>query len=96
MAQAIYKYEACTEDELSFPVGAVIKILDKNDRDDDGWWKGELNGKVGVFPALVVEEIGSKHNKQDSYEVISIELMVCQTASSSLIVFCFWLEHVGL
>lgn len=23
---------------------------------DDGWWEGELNGKIGLFPSLVVEE----------------------------------------
>lgn len=22
---------------------------------DDGWWEGELNGKIGLFPSLVVE-----------------------------------------
>ena len=22
---------------------------------DDGFWKGELNGQIGVFPSLVVE-----------------------------------------
>ena len=24
---------------------------------DDGWWEGEVNGSIGVFPSLVVEEI---------------------------------------
>lgn len=23
---------------------------------DDGWWEGDLNGKIGNFPSLVVEE----------------------------------------
>ena len=22
---------------------------------DDGWWEGRYNGKVGVFPSVVVE-----------------------------------------
>jgi hypothetical protein len=25
------------------------------DAEDPGWWKGELNGKVGVFPDNFVE-----------------------------------------
>lgn len=36
----------------------MINILPKDSNDvDDGWWKGEFNGKIGDFPALVVEEI---------------------------------------
>lgn len=23
---------------------------------DDGWWEGELDGRTGLFPSLVVEE----------------------------------------
>uniref|UniRef100_H2YMG2 Uncharacterized protein n=1 Tax=Ciona savignyi TaxID=51511 RepID=H2YMG2_CIOSA len=60
LAKAIYEYEACSEEELTFPEGAIISVLSKDDNGiDDGWWKGELNGKVGVFPGLVVEELGS-------------------------------------
>nr|XP_009857655.1 F-BAR and double SH3 domains protein 2 isoform X2 [Ciona intestinalis] len=60
LAKAIYEYEACSEEELSFPEGAIISIISKDDNGiDDGWWKGELNGKIGVFPGLVVEDMGS-------------------------------------
>lgn len=60
-AKAIYEYEGCTDEEISFPEGAIIRIITKNDNGvDDGWWKGEINGSVGVFPALVVEEITSE------------------------------------
>lgn len=34
--------------------GDVINIHDKQ---ADGWWLGELNGVVGIFPATYVEEI---------------------------------------
>ena len=33
-------------------LGDVITIFHKQ---DDGWWQGELNGKVGIFPASYVE-----------------------------------------
>ncbi|XP_039256574.2 F-BAR and double SH3 domains protein 2-like isoform X2 [Styela clava] len=60
-AKAIYEYEGCTDDELTFPEGAIIRIIAKDDNGvDDGWWKGELNGNTGVFPALVVEEMTSE------------------------------------
>ncbi|KAI7793681.1 F-BAR and double SH3 domains protein 2 [Triplophysa rosa] len=56
LARALYTYKAQTEDELSFPEGAVIRILSKHNQEDDGFWKGEFNGAVGVFPAVLVED----------------------------------------
>lgn len=29
----------------------IVTVLDQNVA--DGWWKGDLNGKIGVFPANV-------------------------------------------
>ncbi|XP_038063071.1 F-BAR and double SH3 domains protein 2-like isoform X2 [Patiria miniata] len=56
-ARALYDYQGCTTDELSFSEGCVIKVL-KQDDEGDGFWEGELNGRVGVFPSLLVEELG--------------------------------------
>lgn len=54
---ALYDYEASAEDELTFEEGQVIRLITKEPHGvDDGWWEGELNGKVGNFPSLVVEE----------------------------------------
>jgi len=44
------------EKELSFREGDVITILTQ---DISGWWKGELNGQVGWFPASFVQIIDS-------------------------------------
>ncbi|GFY41638.1 protein nervous wreck [Trichonephila inaurata madagascariensis] len=56
--QALYDYEATCDEELSFYEGQIIKILRKKVCDvDDGWWEGELDGQVGLFPSLVVEEL---------------------------------------
>lgn len=36
----------------------MINILRKDGGEvDDGWWEGEYNGRVGVFPSLLVEEM---------------------------------------
>lgn len=51
-----YSYSADNEDELSLKENDIIVILDK-ELEDAGWWKGELNGKVGVFPDNFVELI---------------------------------------
>lgn len=40
--------------EIHLVSGDVINIHDKQ---ADGWWLGELNGVVGIFPATYVEEI---------------------------------------
>ncbi|TNM85256.1 hypothetical protein fugu_009434 [Takifugu bimaculatus] len=56
-AKALYDYSGQTEDELSFPEGAIIRILSKDTHEDDGFWEGEFNGAVGVFPAVLVEDL---------------------------------------
>ncbi|XP_037126128.1 F-BAR and double SH3 domains protein 2-like isoform X3 [Syngnathus acus] len=56
-AKALYDYAGQTDDELSFPEGAVIRILSRETREDDGFWEGEFNGVVGVFPAVLVEDL---------------------------------------
>ncbi|XP_053312507.1 intersectin-1 isoform X1 [Spea bombifrons] len=48
----MYDYIAQNDDELAFTKGQVINVLNKEDPD---WWKGELNGQVGLFPANYVK-----------------------------------------
>ena len=65
--RALYDYDATCDEELSFQEGQLIKILRRDENGvDDGWWEGELGGKVGVFPSLVVEEISSESMAQVS------------------------------
>ncbi|XP_042881081.1 protein nervous wreck-like isoform X2 [Penaeus japonicus] len=54
---AVYDYEATCPEEITFFEGQLIKILKRAVHDvDDGWWEGEVDGQVGLFPSLVVEE----------------------------------------
>ncbi|XP_067137329.1 SH3 domain-containing kinase-binding protein 1-like [Centruroides vittatus] len=53
-AQVIYPYEAQNDDELTLKKGDIITIITK-EVEDKGWWKGELNGQIGVFPDNFVE-----------------------------------------
>ena len=56
----MYDYCAISDEEISFNEGTLIKVLRKDDNGvDDGYWEGEVNGRVGVFPSLVVEEVKS-------------------------------------
>lgn len=43
---------------MYFFAGDVIKVFHKQ---DDGWWQGELNGNVGIFPATYTQESASVH-----------------------------------
>lgn len=52
--RALYTYEARLNDELNLTPGDVINIHEKQ---DDGWWSGDLNGIYGIFPSSYVEEI---------------------------------------
>lgn len=54
---ALYDYDASAEDELTFEENQIITIINKSPHGvDDGWWEGEIDGKFGNFPSLVVEE----------------------------------------
>ncbi|XP_024117144.1 intersectin-1 isoform X2 [Oryzias melastigma] len=48
----MYDYVAQNDDELAFQKGQVITVLNKDDCD---WWKGELNGREGLFPSNYVK-----------------------------------------
>lgn len=68
MCQVKYSYKAQNEDELSLKEGDIITLISK-DGQDLGWWKGELNGKIGVFPdnfvAVLPEQTDEKNHKDD-------------------------------
>lgn len=55
--RALYDYEGQADEELSFSEGAVIRLLSRDTQTDDGFWEGELNGKMGVFPSVLVEDL---------------------------------------
>lgn len=55
-ARVLYAYEAQNDDELTIREGDIINVISK-EIEDQGWFKGELNGRVGVFPDNFVELI---------------------------------------
>ncbi|EGD80717.1 hypothetical protein PTSG_01307 [Salpingoeca rosetta] len=48
----LYDYKAQGELELSLKAGEKLKLIEK---ENDTWWRGEKNGKEGVFPAQFVK-----------------------------------------
>ncbi|KAL1513817.1 hypothetical protein ABEB36_003172 [Hypothenemus hampei] len=61
LCEARFSYEAQKSDELTLKEGDVITILNK-DGQDPGWWKGEINGKIGVFPDNFVTILPQVHD----------------------------------
>uniref|UniRef100_A0A8C4LXZ1 Vav guanine nucleotide exchange factor 2 n=1 Tax=Equus asinus asinus TaxID=83772 RepID=A0A8C4LXZ1_EQUAS len=56
-AVARYNFAARDMRELSLREGDVVKIYSRIGG-DQGWWKGETNGRIGWFPSTYVEEEG--------------------------------------
>ncbi|KAM8828590.1 guanine nucleotide exchange factor VAV2 isoform 13-T14 [Spinachia spinachia] len=54
-AVARYNFAARDMRELSLREGDVVKIYSKIGG-DQGWWKGEANGRIGWFPSTYVDE----------------------------------------
>lgn len=49
--KALYDFEPQEEGELAFRKGDVIRVINSA---YEGWWKGELDGRVGIFPLTYI------------------------------------------
>lgn len=49
--KAIYSYARVNDDELTLAVGDIIDFLEEV---EEGWWKGKLHNKIGLFPSNFV------------------------------------------
>lgn len=67
--KALFSYNQDHEDELNLKVGDIIDIIGE---EEEGWWRGLLNGKVGVFPSNFVEEITPALNRPKLREDLKI------------------------
>ena len=59
----LFPYKAQYEDELSLKEGQLITIITKN-CEDKGWWKGEIEGKVGLFPDNFVKRVSQNMSEE--------------------------------
>lgn len=51
---AIYNFEGKNEDCLTLKEGDIVVVTHK---DNNGWWKGSLNGKTGLCPGSYLKEV---------------------------------------
>ena len=68
LLKADFPYKANNKDELSFKKNDIVTLVSE-DGGDPGWWKGELNGKIGVFPDNFVSAL--KVGDQDRFPALS-------------------------
>lgn len=83
---ALFPYEAVNSDELTLVEGDIVTIL-SHEVEDKGWWRGELKGKIGVFPDNFVQLLN-----QD--EVITIVFCTLVKLIFNLHA-CFIIDSVG-
>ena len=53
--EVIYDYPGYEEGELALSAGEMVKVYDNTTFHE--WWKGEVNGKVGIFPSNYVKVV---------------------------------------
>ena len=56
----MFPHEPENPDELKLFEGDIITIRNKDVPDSEGWWEGEVNGKVGMFPNNFVKLLPSE------------------------------------
>ena len=74
----MYGGEKVNNDELDLERGQIVTILSKN-LEDPGWWRGILNGKVGVFPDNFVKIIKNSSDKPPFNKIPSEENEVLES-----------------
>lgn len=82
MWTAIFDYDATTDDELTLRRGTQVKVLSKDAKisGDEGWWTGEVDNKVGIFPSNfvtkpeVVDQVSPEGHENRPFEIDFSEL----------------------
>jgi len=62
LCRVMFPYEAVNDDELTLQEGDIITLISR-DGQDKGWWRGELNGRIGVFPDNFIHVITLDESK---------------------------------
>ncbi|KAK4049882.1 hypothetical protein OIO90_005271 [Microbotryomycetes sp. JL221] len=88
--RAVYDFAGQGQDELGFARGDVIRVIEFADAN---WWRGELRGRMGIFPANRVEEVPeptpsaeSNRNGQQSLDDVEAELFAKAASIDKLLV----------
>lgn len=75
--KVLYAYSPMNEDELKLAEGDIVTIVTK-ELPDKGWWKGELRGRIGVFPDNFVTLLPSSSTDGKRHKKISLMRKITQ------------------
>uniref|UniRef100_A0A182T5Z2 SH3 domain-containing protein n=1 Tax=Anopheles maculatus TaxID=74869 RepID=A0A182T5Z2_9DIPT len=78
LCKVLFAYQPANEDELKLVEGDIITILSK-ELPDKGWWKGELRGRVGVFPDNFVSLLPPEGGKSSANISASVRSLASST-----------------
>lgn len=71
--KVLFSYEPCNEDELTLVPQDSIEFLGEV---EEGWWRGRLKGRIGVFPSNFVSppapEEQERHKERDKKEMCRV------------------------
>ncbi|GAB1859072.1 SH3 domain-containing kinase-binding protein 1 [Camponotus japonicus] len=71
--KVLFSYDPCNEDELTLVPQDSIEFLGEV---EEGWWRGRLKGRIGVFPSNFVSppapEEQERHKERDKKEMCRV------------------------
>ena len=67
----LFPYNAVNDDELTLEEGQTITIVSK-EVEDKGWWKGEIDGRSGVFPDNFVRLISTSTTSTEDTSSVQV------------------------
>uniref|UniRef100_A0A182IDC1 SH3 domain-containing protein n=1 Tax=Anopheles arabiensis TaxID=7173 RepID=A0A182IDC1_ANOAR len=82
LCKVLFAYQPANEDELKLVEGDIITILSK-ELPDKGWWKGELRGRIGVFPDNFVSLLPPEGGKSSAHISASVRSLASSTTGYS-------------
>ena len=89
LCEVLYNFTKENEDEIELKPGQIIEIISKH-QEDPGWWKGIVDGRVGIFPENFVRIIKSRAcSPSDSIRETFIA--ACMTADMARVTACLTL-----
>lgn len=68
--KALFEYKSDYDDDLSFAAGQIITVTEI---EDDEWYSGTYDGKLGMFPKNFVENFSEEPDSKNTKETEEIE-----------------------
>ena len=85
LCEVLYNFTKENDDEIELKVGQIIEIISK-EQEDPGWWKGIVDGRVGIFPENFVQIIKSR-TCSPSDSICETFIAACMTADSPTLLY---------